>query len=206
MSSAAAQPTVTPEQYLAQERRAEYKSEYISGYVVAMAGASRVHNLIALNIAAELRLQLRGRPCETYMVDMRVKVDRTGLYTYPDVVVACGDIHFEDTGNDTLINPVVIVEVLSDSTEAYDRGEKFAHYRRLDSLQAYVLVTQNRPRIEQYTRQGSQWLLSEANGLGETVSLPAIGCDLVLAEVYDRVQFAEQDPFIRPLGGTETSR
>ncbi len=154
MSSTAVQPRYTPEQYLALDRKADYKSEYINGHVIAMAGASRRHNLIAGNLYREVSQQLRGRPCEAYISDMRVKVGLTGLYTYPDVVMVCGDIHFEDGDNDTLLNPTAIVEVLSTSTEAYDRGEKFAHYRRLESLQEYLLVAQDKVRIEYYVRQG----------------------------------------------------
>ncbi len=129
-------PYVTPADYLAAERKSALKSEYINGHVYAMAGASRVHNLIALNTASELRAQLRGRPCEAYVNDMRVKVERTGMYTYPDVIALCEEPRFEDENVDTLLNPTVIIEVLSPSTERYDRGEKFAHYRRLESLES----------------------------------------------------------------------
>jgi len=179
----------TAEEYLALERKAEYKSEFVNGMIIAMAGTTRWHNLIAGNIFGELRGQLRGRPCEAYMSDMRVRVSPTGLYTYPDVVVACGDIQFEDEHIDTLLNPTLIVEVLSPSTEAYDRGEKFAHYRRLESLKEYVLVSQDKVRIEYFVRHGAQWLLSEAGGLDETVRLESIGCELVLRDVYDKVRF-----------------
>jgi Uma2 family endonuclease len=137
---------------------------------------------------------------------MRVKVSLTGLYTYPDVVVVCGEIRFEDVDNDTLLNPTVIVEVLSASTEAYDRGEKFAHYRRLESLQEYVLVAQDKVRIEHYVRQGSQWVLSEASTLDETVHLAAIDCNMVLRDVYDKVQFAGSDEATSPHTGREPAR
>lgn len=187
MASAAAQPRCTPEQYLAMERRADHKSEYINGRVVAMAGASRAHNLLAGNFYRELSRQLQGRPCEAYISDMRVKVSQTGLYTYPDVAVACGDIRYEDAGSDTLLNPAVIVEVLSPSTEAYDRGEKFAHYRRLESLREYLLVTQDKVRIEHYVRQGDQWLLSEISDPQGSVHLAAIDCNVGVSEIYDKV-------------------
>jgi Uma2 family endonuclease len=133
MSTAAAQH-YTPAEYLARERAAEYKSEYVDGFIVAMSGASRIHNLITANVGRELGNQLKGRRCEVYIGDMRVKVSATCTYRYPDVVVACGDIALEDAELDTLLNPVVIVEVLSPTTEAVDRGEKFTHYRRLESL------------------------------------------------------------------------
>src|SRR5262245_46847116 len=138
MASPAEIPRVTPEQYLVLERKADFKSEYLNGYIIAMAGASREHNLIAGNLHGELRSQLKGRPCETYVSDMRVFIDRTGLYTYPDIVAVCGEARFQDDGVDTLLNPTVIVEVLSDSTERYDRGRKFGHYRQLPSLREYV--------------------------------------------------------------------
>ena len=178
----------TPEEYLALERQAQYKSEYYAGEIFAMAGASRWHNLIVTNVVRELSLQLKGRPCTTYPSDMRVKISPTGLYAYPDVTVVCGEARFDDTQQDTLLNPTLIVEVLSDSTEAYDRGGKFAHYRKLDSLMAYVLITQTKPHIEHYVRQpDNRWLLSEADSIHDTIHLPAIDCHLALAEVYDKV-------------------
>jgi Uma2 family endonuclease len=191
MPSIAARPHCTPEQYLEMERTAHHRSEYLNGQVVALAGANRRHNLIAVNVCRELSRQLIGRPCEAYMNDMRVKVGPTGLYTYPDVVVACNEIHFEDAREDTLLNPVLIVEVLSASTEAYDRGEKFAHYRRLASLSEYVLVAQDRVRIEYYLRQGSRWVLREAGRLDDTIRLESIECDVALRDVYDKVEVAK---------------
>lgn len=194
MGSAAAQPRYTSVEYLALERLAETKSEYVDGAIVAMSGASRAHILVTGNIGRDLNLQLRGRPCEVYVADMRVKVSETGLYTYPDVAVACGDIRFEDAHVDTLLNPIVIVEVLSPPTEAYDRGAKFAHYRRLPSLQEYLLAAQDRPNVERYVRQGDGWLLSEAIGLHGTVHLAAIDCELALREIYDKVQVPDISP------------
>jgi len=143
--SALPKPFVTPEQYLEIERKADYKSEYHSGQVFAMAGASREHNLLVGSIVRRLGNLLDGRPCETYPSDMRVLVSATGLYTYPDVSVACGEPEFLDGSLDVLLNPLLIVEVLSPSTESYDRGAKFALYQRLPSLQEYVLVSQNAP-------------------------------------------------------------
>jgi Uma2 family endonuclease len=180
---------LTPEEYLADERKAEYKSEYFAGEVFAMSGASRRHNLIVSNIVRELSSQLRGRPCEVYASDMRVKVSPTGLYTYPDVIVVCGEARFEDGYVDTLLNPTVVIEVLSESTEAYDRGRKFEHYRTVVSLSDYLLVAQDKPRIEHYARQPERrWLLSETNHLADTISIVSIQCDLALAEVYDKVE------------------
>lgn len=184
-----AQSRYTPEHYLTLERQAKHRSEYINGSIVAMAGASRQHNLIAGNVFGELRTQLRGRPCEAYINDMRVKISVTGLYTYPDVAALCGEPQFEDSHVDTLLNPSVIVEVLSESTEAYDRGEKFAHYRRLESLRDYVLIAQDKVRVEHYVRQGDQWVLSEANALTSTIHLSSINCKLALRDIYERVEF-----------------
>jgi Uma2 family endonuclease len=162
--------------------------------------------VIVFNLAGVLRPQFVGRPCEAYASDMRVKVSSTGLYTYPDLVAICGEVVFDDEHTDTLLNPTVIVEVLSPSTEAYDRGEKFAHYRRLESLQEYVLVSQDKVRIEWFVRQGAQWILSEASGLDETVRLESIGCDLVLRDVYDKVRFAESgDEAVAEPGVVSTS-
>lgn len=206
MSSAAVRPSYTPEQYLARERHTDYKSEYLNGPVMAMTGASRRHNLIAGNFYREVSQQLRGRPWEAYISDMRVQVSHTGLYTYPDVVVVCGDIRFADADNDTLLNPTVIVEVLSDSTEAYDRGDKFAHYRRLESLQAYLLVVQNKVRIEHYVRQGTTWVLSELSDLDDTVPLATIACAIALRDVYDKVQFAGSDETPSSHQGVEPTR
>lgn len=186
MPPAIAQPCCTPEEYLALERKARRKSEYVNGQMIALAGASRAHNLIAGNLYREVSRQFLGRPCEAYIGDMRVKVLATGLYTYPDIAAVCGEILFEDEHSDTLLNPTVIVEVLSPSTEAYDRGEKFAHYRRLEYLQEYLLVAQDKVRIERYIRQGAVWALSEANSLDEKVGLASIGCEVLLRDVYDK--------------------
>lgn len=188
-----AQPVATPAEYLALERSAREKSEYVNGRIYAMAGASRVHNLIAGNVFGELRARLRGRPCETYMSEMRVKVQQTGMYTYPDVVALCGEPRLEDAELDTLLNPSVIVEVLSPSTESYDRGEKFAHYRRLETLQEYVLVEQVRRRIEHFRREGDHWVLTEISDAGGELTLSSLGCTLALADIYDRVEFPAAD-------------
>jgi Uma2 family endonuclease len=186
------QPTIylTPEEYLAMERKAEYKSEYIDGEIVAMTGASRKHNLIAVNIAREISQQLKGRPCETYPSDMRVRIPSTRLYTYPDVVVVCDEPRFEDQHVDTLLNPTLIIEVLSESTELYDRGKKFGFYRTIESLVEYLLVAQDEQRIEKYVRQpDGRWLLSEHRPPEDAVELVSIQCSLALTEVYDKVAF-----------------
>jgi len=180
---------LTPGEYLEIERKSEIRSEYIAGRMYAMSGASRRHALIAGNLHGEIWSQLRGGACEAYMNDLRVKVSPTGMYTYPDVVAVCGEVLLEDDHFDTLLNPTVIVEVLSESTEAYDRGEKFAHYRRLDTLREYVLVAQDKIRVEHFLREGEQWVLSEVSGLDATLHLGSIDCHIALATIYEKVQF-----------------
>ncbi|HAS52531.1 MAG TPA: hypothetical protein DCS21_12640 [Gammaproteobacteria bacterium] len=180
----------TPEEYLALERQADYKSEYVNGSIFAMAGASREHNQIAFNIAGELHHQLKNRPCLAYVNDLRVKVNATGLYTYPDMVALCSEPDFEDAGMDTLLNPSVIIEILSPSTEAYDRGDKFAHYRRLPSLMEYVLIAQDKVRVEHYQRQDQQWMLTEMDHLDNTLCLTSIHCELPLCEIYAKIRLA----------------
>ena len=188
MSAIPAQTIYTVEEYLATQRSAlAEKCEFIDGQIYAMGGASREHNLISVNIAAELRNQLKGRPCETYANDMRVKPIAAQRYYYPDIAVVCGKPEFEDGHADTLLNPVVLIEVLSDSTEAHDRGGKFTSYRRIATLREYLLVSQDQPLVEHYVRQGDAWVLTEAAGLDNAVDLQAIGCALPLREVYDRV-------------------
>jgi Uma2 family endonuclease len=191
MASAAVTPRCTPEQYLAMERKASFKSEYYNGFITAMAGTSREHSLIAGNVSGEIREQFKNRSCEVHASDMRVLVSPTGLYTYPDVVAVCGEPRFLDDEVDTLLNPTMIVEVLSPTTESYDRGAKFAHYRRLASLQEYVLIAQDQVRVELYTRQGDGWLLTELSQLDQTLRLSSIDCEVPLREIYAKVRFPE---------------
>jgi Uma2 family endonuclease len=184
---------ITPEEYLLLERASETKHEYYAGEMFAMGGASRAHVLIVGNLIASLTIQLRGKPCEVLGTDMRVKVNSTGLYTYPDISVACGDIKFEDRNLDTLLNPLVIMEVLSPSTEAYDRGKKFEKYRQLESLQEYLLVAQDRAHVEHYRRQNDgKWELSEASDLDSSLLLPSIECQILLRDVYDKVELTAE--------------
>ncbi len=187
--SSLAESLYTPEDYLAMERKAPRKSEYLRGRVWAMSGASFEHNTITFNLAGILRDAFRRKPCQGFTSDMRVKVSTTGLYTYPDVVAVCGGPVFDDRNNDTLTNPQVIFEVLSPSTEAYDRGEKFAHYRRLETLTDYVLVSQDKCRVEHFARQDSLWVLNEISALEDILHLASIRCDLPLREIYDKVDF-----------------
>lgn len=182
---------ISPEEYLAWEREADFKSEYVNGRIYAMAGASRAHNRITSNAHAFLFAQLRGGRCEPFMADMRLKVRATGLYAYPDVMVACDGARYESDGLDTLLDPTVLIEVLSPSTEAWDRTGKFAHYRYLPSLREYLLIAQDRMHVEVFARRGEQWLFTEFNRPDEIVRLESIGCDLALSDLYERVDLPD---------------
>jgi Uma2 family endonuclease len=184
---------VTPEEYLAQERLADFKSEYLRGEVFAMAGASWEHTLVKDNLARETGYQLKNGPCHVLTSDMRVRVDATGLYTYPDIAIVCDEPQFDDEVLDTLLNSRALVEVLSDSTERYDRGAKFGHYRQIPSLQEFVLVAQDQPLVERYFRQpDNSWLLtvfSEPSGEFAFASIPV---RVPLSEIYRGVKFPEK--------------
>lgn len=186
-SESAAKRTWTPAEYLARERASSERHEFLAGEVFAMAGATFEHNKIVGNLVGELRSALRQRPCDVTPSDMRVKIPAFGLYTYPDVTVVCGDPQFEDEVRDTLLNPTVIIEVLSESTEAYDRGKKFRYYRSIPSLREYVLVAQDAISVERYTRgDGGVWSLQES-GAGDTLVLASIGCEVPVGEIYLKV-------------------
>jgi Uma2 family endonuclease len=192
MSEAACQ-WVSPEEYLALEEGAEHKSEYFHGEIFAMSGATFEHNTISANLVGELRSQLRGSSCRALPSDQRVKVRETGLYTYPDVVVVCGEPEFDGPGRNNLLNPTVIFEVLSPSTEAYDRGEKFQQYRRLPSLREYILVSAEKPGVERFVRHDDrdEWTLTSCYDPDGAIGLTAIGCTLELREIYLGVGFPE---------------
>jgi Uma2 family endonuclease len=178
---------LTVQEYLILERQSETKSDYLAGEVFAMTGASRKHNLISGNIFAALHTQLSGSACEVYTGDMRMRTP-TDLLTYPDVVAVCGEPRFGDDEFDTLINPTLIVEVLSKSTEAYDRLTKLDHYRGIPSLAEVVLVAQDRPHVEHWLRQeDGRWLIEEIEDLGRTLDLPSVECTLALRTIYRRV-------------------
>jgi len=189
------QPRLTPEEYLALERTAEYKSEYLAGEIFAMAGASERHVSIVANLMYILVGQLKGRPCKAYANDLRLKVSPTGLYTYPDIIVVCGAALFADEQKDTLLNPTVLLEVLSESTEAYDRGKKFDHYRALASVSDYLLVSQDQHKMEHFVRQAdNRWLFSAHTALDDVVEVTSIACALPLRDVYDKVELAGEEP------------
>ncbi len=181
-------------EYLAFERQSRDKHEFYLGEIFAMSGASRKHNLISGNLFGELRERLKDRRCEAYVGNMRVRVKPNGLYTYPDVVVVCGEPEFLDSDVDTLLNPTLLIEVLSDSTEKNDRGTKFKQYRQIPSLREYILVSQDEPLIEHFTRRGdTYWELTETAGLDSQLVLSSLGCQIPLAEVYSKVDFSPKD-------------
>ena len=189
MTSVAIQTQLTPEEYLTWERKARTKSEYVGGKIVAMSGASYQHTLITMNISGELYIQLKGQSCTVHTNDMRVKAAPTSSYFYPDVVVVCDEPRFEDDTFDTLLNPIVIVEVLSPSTETYDRVDKFAYYQQLKSLREYVLVSQDEVHVEHYSRQETLWKLTEYRSLENVLTLTSIECELPLQDIYRRIEF-----------------
>ena len=189
---------LTPAEYLKIERAAEIRHEYFNGEMFAMSGGSPPHSLIKVNVGGELRTKLKGRPCTAFDSDLRIQVSPTGLYTYPDISVVCGELEFDDDQHDTVLNPTLLVEVLSDSTEAYDRGKKFEHYRRIASLREYVLISQKTPTIERFLRNPDDtWTLTAVIGLEASIHLPSIEVTLSLAEIYDRVKFDEPES-LRP--------
>jgi Uma2 family endonuclease len=180
----------SPEEYLALEEMADYRSEYYRGEIFAMSGGSANHNRIAGNVYVALREALEGKPCETFVTDMRLLVKENGLYTYPDVMVVCGQLEFVEGREDTITNPVVIVEVLSKSTQDYDRGGKFQLCRAIDSLRDYVLIDQARIHVEYFHKlEDSRWLLTEFNELEAVLCLEAVSVDLPLSRVYQRVEW-----------------
>ncbi len=190
--STVAKCLLSPQEYLVRERLADFRSEFYRGEMFAMAGASWEHTLVKDNMAREVGNQLKGGPCRVLTSDLRVKVDATGLYTYPDIIVVCDEPRFEDEVLDTLLNPRTIVEVLSESTEKYDRGIKFGHYRQLPSVQEYVLVAQDRPLVERYVRQADgTWVLTVFSDLTQTFVFGSIPVQIALADIYRGVEFPE---------------
>jgi Uma2 family endonuclease len=176
---------LTPEQYLEIERKSEFRSEYYNGEMFAMPGSSEEHNVLIGNLFTILRPQLRSRNCRVYFAEMRVRVGATGLYTYPDLAAVCGERKFADADVDTLLNPTLIAEVLSPSTEAYDRGRKFEQYRQIESLREYILVAQDRIHVDLYTkRDDGLWLLASVSRLEDTLQLSCAAANVSLSELY----------------------
>ncbi len=181
-------PHLSPEEYLTLERQAEHKSEYLAGEAVAMAGASYTHNLIVANVVGALWGKLRGTPCAVVPSDLKVQAS-TKLF-YPDTTVVCGEPGFLDDTQEVLVNPTFIVEVLSPATKDFDRGEKFMRYRSVESLADYVLIAQDETHVEHYRRQGESWVLAETRDPQGRLELESTGCELELAEIYDRLGLA----------------
>ena len=189
---------LTPEEYLEIERKAEVRSEYYCGEMFAMAGAQEGHNLIIGNVSGQLRRQLQPRGCRTFTNEMRVQVRPVGLYTYPDVVVVCEEPQYADAHVDTLLNPTFLIEVLSPSTEAYDRGLKFELYQSLPSLREYLMISSARMRTELFTRSSdNQWRLTVNTGENDVLELISVDCRIELREMYQQVRFSP-DALPRP--------
>ncbi len=186
----------TPAEYLELERKADYRSEYFNGEIFAMAGGTPRHSLLQTNLTGELRQPLKKKPCTVYNNDLRILIDQTGLYAYPDASIVCGELEFADGHKDMIVNPTVLFEVLSDSSEAYDRGAKFAHYRKLESLREYVLVSQKEALVERFQRNADNtWTLTESRGLEATLTVASISVTVPLSEIYDKVDFTQTEVF-----------
>ena len=180
---------ITPQEYLAIEREAEFKSEYFDGEMFALAGARENHTLICSNLARFLGNQLADRPCYVYPNEMRIKVVSVEKYTYPDVAVVCGERFFEDETRDTLLNPMVIIEVLSKSTEGYDRGAKFEYYQLIESLTDYILITQKPYRVEHFVKQQQgRWTYYDLRSADDILKLDSVGCEVSLNDIYLKVE------------------
>jgi Uma2 family endonuclease len=184
---------LTPEQYLEIERKAEYKNEYLNGEMFAMSASNERHNILTVNLTFTLGLQARARGRGYYVNNMRLHITPTGLYTYPDCIVVSGESQFADAHKDTLLNRTFLVEVVSPSTEAYDRGRKFEHYQSLESLSQYLLVAQDRMRADLYTRQpDGRWLLSTASRPEDAIEIESVGGRISMADLYRQVEFPVQ--------------
>lgn len=201
--SAAPKRKLTPAEYLVIEKKATFKSEFFDGEMfplhrdapVGMAGASRPHNRVNENLSVEIGGRLKGGQCQSYSRDQRVLVDRTGLYTYPDLLIVCGEVETATDDEDTITNPRVVVEVLSPSTERYDRTTKFRHYQQIPTAQEYLLVSQTEPLCERFTRQADgSWALVSFVGLEAVLALTSVPVQVPLADIYAGVEFPEPPP------------
>jgi Uma2 family endonuclease len=186
-------PRLTEAEYLRIESAAAFKSEYFDGEMFAMAGGTPEHSLIGTNIAGEFRDRLKGHEGVAYNSELRIKIEATGLHTYPDLSIICGAVQIAEGSEDSAVNPTVIVEVLSDSTEGYDRGKKFEHYRQIRTLREYLLVSQKEPRIELFARgEDGRWLSMEASGLDARIEVSSLGIEIALREVFANVNFVRK--------------
>ncbi len=186
-----AHPYITPEDYLERERLAEFRSEYLNGEVFEMAGGTLDHGEVIGNLVRVLGNTLEAKPCRVVPAELRINVSQSGLYTYPDVTVVCGEPAFLDDLHDTITNPILIAEVLSDSTKSYDRGQKFHYYRGLSSLEEYLTVAQDEIQIEQYTRQPTgQWLLTETKDATAILALQSLDIEVKVSDIYAKVSLS----------------
>ncbi|MGI8495701.1 MAG: Uma2 family endonuclease [Pyrinomonadaceae bacterium] len=186
--SAIPKTLLTAEEYLAFERKSEFRHEYYRGEIFQMSGASREHNLIVFNLARQISSQLRGKNCEGYANDMRVFTPITGLYTYPDLTVVCGEPEFADAEFDTLLNPVILIEVLSPSTADYDRGKKFWNYQSIETLREYLLIAQDEIKIEHLIKLANgRWDVREYSLPDAKIELSSIGIGLEISEIYEKI-------------------
>ncbi|MEW6131074.1 MAG: Uma2 family endonuclease [Acidobacteriota bacterium] len=198
MSSQIKQRYYTPEEYLELESVAEYRSEYLEGEIFAMANGSPDHSIISINLTGELRTALRGKRCQPFDKGLKVGPASSVFFFYPDASIVCGNLILHKKSKDVCTNPKVIFEVLSPSTEAYDRGSKFARYRTIESFTDYVLIAQDEPRIEHFSKQkDGSWNLRIVSELKNKIRIPSIGCMLSLAEIYERVKFPEKKSLIK---------
>ncbi len=187
MGEAASHVKMIPEEYLAFERTSDERHEYVDGEIFVMSGNTYEHSLLGSNIVRELGNELTDRPCDVHGSDMKIRIAATNRFFYSDISVICGAPIFADDKRDSVLNPKVIVEVLSESTEGYDRGDKFAHYRRLDSLQDYVLVSQTEPLVEQFTRGPDGVWLYRVLGPGQQLILASLDCAIPVDRIYLKV-------------------
>jgi len=188
------------EEYFALDEKAERKSEFFDGEMFAMAGASRTHNVLTRNLTGHLFARLQGGSCQVFVADLRVKVNKTGLYTYPDLLIVCGPPEYAPENRDTLTNPKVVIEVLTDSTEKYDRTTKFRHYKQMPSVMEYVLVSQDEPLIERFARRpDGTWSQSEFVGLDAAMALDSVPASVPLADIYLGVEFPVRPRSAGPL-------
>ena len=192
--SAPVQPRLTPEEYLKLERQSDFRNEYFEGKMFAMSGGTPNHAFITANLAGELYNALKKTDCRVASSDLRIRVSPDGLYTYPDISVVCGQAEFSGSEADTLANPALVIEVLSPTTEAYDRGFKAVQYRKIISLQEYVFVSQNEARVEVFRRQhNGTWLLSESAGMSAACRFDSVNCDVALADIYAEIVWPGED-------------
>ncbi len=185
-----AKDIISHEEYFELEEAAEYKSEYYHGEIFAMTGASVTHNLIAMNTGSALHASLRDSDCVVFPPDIKARVDEARHYTYPDITVVCGEIEYSGNRDDVISNPLVIMEILSESTKDYDRGSKFAAYRNIVSLKDYLLIDQYERHVERFSKiEKNKWVLEEYNDPDAVIQINSIGVDVALKDIYHRIDF-----------------